>query len=162
MSTSWSARADTILSRSGAVGVPSNFLTSEDAVGASNLRLTDDSQRSVVLRLFPTGTPHGDQLIVEPGIFGLSDGEHTAVSYEPLTGADYRRYWLLHTRNGRLALFGLVLVVIGQAIQVSLDIGSAWVWIPVGTEGVALAKALRGILTIAGAALALYQAVLKS
>lgn len=162
MNLDCTVRADAISSRSGFVGVPTNFLGRSSVVGASHVRLESEGQEAIVLQLFSTGNPTGDQLIVEPGVLSLRDGETLPARFEALSGSGYRRYWLLNTRSGRLALFGLLLVAIGQSIQVSLDLGEAWAWFSVGPEGIAFAKAAKGGLTMVGGALALYQTALKA
>src|SRR5215467_5807074 len=61
-----------------------------------------------------------------------------------------------------LAIAGLLVVLLGQAIQISLDIGTHWALFDVGAAGVAVLNALKDLMTFGGAALAAWQVMLNS
>jgi hypothetical protein len=69
---------------------------------------------------------------------------------------------LRHTWPGRLTLIGLLLVVVGQLVNIALELGKEWSLFDIGPDGVAVAKAAVAALTLVGAAVAAWQGLLKS
>jgi hypothetical protein len=157
----WKARADAISAKVGEAGMPNNWFA-DDVGGQCPHVKVERAEGSVVLKVFPTGTPDVTTAIVTPGVLGIAEGKEENVELTPMTIGAYRRNWLLHTWPGRLTVIGLVLVAMGQLINISLEIGEEWVAIDVGADGVAAAKASIGVLTLIGAVLAAWQGLLKS
>jgi len=159
--TEWKARADAASGIRGEAHAPNNWFTEVGGGLAPFVKVTVGNT-SELLRVVASGTPTGDQLIVAPGTFGLLDNAEATAQCQPWTLGAYRRDWLVHTKAGQLTLLGLLLVIVGQVIQISLDIGGHSVVFDIGAGGVAIAKSSKGVLTIVGATLAAWQGLLKS
>lgn len=161
--TKWCVRADAIDGKPDEVRVPNNWFGEEGAVGAPYIRLSADG-KTIVRKVVASGNSDNDQLIVTPGTFDLDDGqiEEKDVTAKPLSRGDYRRDWLTRTAAGQWTIAGILIILAGQVIQVSLDIGKHWVIFDVGPGGIALLNVAKDVLTIGGAVVAAWQVVLKS
>ncbi len=154
-------KEDAISGRPGQALVPNDWLTEGLNGQSPYVRLTY-GDKAIVVKAVASGVPNSTALIVTPGTFGLEDKTVANVSTVAMSTADYRRNWLLHTCAGRIAVLGLFLVLVGQAVQVSLDLGTHWTLIDVGSAGVSLLNVAKDVLTFGGAALALWQVVINS
>lgn len=159
--TDWYARADAIAAKSGDAHAPNNWYELPGASTSPYVRLVAGKQM-LVLKVFAIGVPDSPELLVLPGTFNLKDRQRISVVAAPLSKTSYRRHWLLHTSPGQLTIAGLVIVLLGQAIQISLDIGAHWAIFNVGSAGISLLDALKDLMTFGGAALAAWQVVLNS
>jgi len=117
---------------------------------------------SVIGKVVASGISQSYDLLVTPDTFSLDDRETVGVVAEPLSSGGYRRYWLTRTTAGRLTIVGVLVVLAGQGIQTSLDVGTHWVLFDVGSTGNALLKAAKDITTLGGATLAAWQVILNS
>jgi hypothetical protein len=159
--TTWKARADAVGAKPDEARVPNNWFDDASAARKPYVRLTVGQVR-IVLKIVASGVPESDQLLVTPGTFDLKDQDDIEVTAEPLSSSDYRRDWLTHTAPGKLTIVGLVIVLVGQAIQISMDIGTHWMVFDVGSGGIALLNVAKDVMTIGGAALAASQIVFNS
>ena len=154
------ARADSLSGVPGTITAPAEWFVKNKAYGIKHIRVKGNGA-TVVLALVNTYAETGEQLIVTPSTLGLANGDTAEVQCELLTESAYRRDWLAHTRAGQLTLAGLVIAAIGQAFQIAVDLGSAWSVFDVGATGIALAKTAKSVLTVGGASLVFWQALLK-
>lgn len=65
----------------------------------------------------------GNIIFVYPNSLGANNKSQIDCEVTLITSSKYKRYLLLRTRQGRQALFGLALAIIGIIIDVSLKIG---------------------------------------
>jgi|ERR1700722_8987265 len=161
--TDWMARADALSGTVGAAKVPNgwvkNCLKDQNPYIVLIKGAGTSEAETIILKAVPSGVEESTQLIVVPGTFGLADTGTTPVATKSWSSREYRWNWLWRTTAGHLTVLGLLIVVLGQVAQVTLDAGVHWTPFNIGTSGM---KVLQDILTFGGAALAAWQVALNS
>ncbi len=94
------------------------------------------NNKSISLEVDERFGAQGEEIWVVPKTLGLNVNESTTnASVKSISENKYRLFRILNTIGGRLALFGLILALIGQVIKLSFVIGDTgsviWSVLPV-------------------------------
>lgn len=145
----------------GTVDIPERSRWWEYYPDATHARIAI-SEAYTILRVRRRPHASGNTVSILPGtvngvINGTADGVLT-----PASARSARRYWVRHARDGQFAFMGLMLAITGEAVKISLKIGSVSPLINVGSSGVAALEIVAFTCTVAGLVLIFWKGVLSA